>query len=78
MRAPLLLVLLAAGSPLTDAIHGDAYPIAVAGKKLDGKGAPVLRTAITAANFVMLGEDHGIAWIPQFGAALCISRVCLG
>jgi hypothetical protein len=70
-----LLILFAAGTavaaPLTDAIRSNAYPLTVTNGKLDGKGATLLRTAITAANFVMLGEDHGIAQIPALGSALC-------
>lgn len=58
-------------SPLADAIAHNSYPLSVADGKLAGKGAEVLRPAISAANFVMLGEDHGIAQIPTFGAALC-------
>ena len=61
----------AGAEPLADALQHSRYPVAVKGGKLDGAGAVVLRTAIDDAQFVMLGEDHGIAQIPQFAAALC-------
>lgn len=61
----------AAADPLADAIAHARAPLAIANGKLAGQGADALRTAITAANFVMLGEDHGIAQIPTLGAALC-------
>jgi hypothetical protein len=67
----ILWLALAAPSPLEDAIAHNRYALSVADGKLAGSGAGVLRPAITAANFVMLGEDHGIAQIPAFGAALC-------
>ncbi len=69
--AVLLVARTAAASPLTDAIHDAGAPLAVTAGKLDGKGATALRTAITAAQFVMIGEDHGIAQIPAFAAAIC-------
>ncbi len=72
MKTLALLVLAAgtaAASPLTDAIHKAASPLSVAGGKLAGPGADVLRPAITAAQFVMLGD--GIAQIPMLGGALC-------
>jgi hypothetical protein len=62
---------LAAPSPFEDAIAKNRYSVSVADSKLAGNGAAVLRSAITGAHFVMLGEDHGIAQIPTFGAALC-------
>ena len=75
MRHPMLLVaaLVTAvhADPLGDALQRSAYPIAVTAGKLEGKGADVLRPAITSASFVALGEDHGIAQIPGFAAALC-------
>jgi hypothetical protein len=74
MRSLLLLVLVArtaSADPLAEAIAKTKSALSVDGGKLAGPGADVLRPAITAANFVMLGEDHGIAQIPAFGAALC-------
>ena len=74
MRTALLLLVIArtaSAGPLDDAIAHASHPLSVEGGKLAGDGADVLRPAITAANFVMLGEDHGIAQIPALGAALC-------
>ena len=45
--------------------------LAVKQGKLAGPGAEMLRPALEEAQFVALGEDHGIAEIPEFGAALC-------
>jgi len=39
--------------------------------KLAGTSAEVLRTALADAQFVALGEDHGIRQIPEFAGALC-------
>jgi len=39
--------------------------------KLGGPGADLLRGALAEANFVLLGEDHGIQQIPAFATALC-------
>ncbi len=36
-----------------------------------GPGAEVLRAATADAQFVLLGEDHGIVQVPEFAAALC-------
>ena len=45
--------------------------ISVQGGKLVGPSAEILRTALADAQFVALGEDHGIRQIPEFAAALC-------
>ena len=45
--------------------------ISVQDGKLAGPSAEVLRTAMADAQFVALGEDHGIRQIPEFAAALC-------
>jgi hypothetical protein len=45
--------------------------ITVQDGKLAGPSAEVLRTAMVEAQFVALGEDHGIRQIPEFAAALC-------
>ena len=46
----------AAASPLGDAIQRAEYPLAITKGKLDGKGGDVLRAAIDAAQFVVLGS----------------------
>jgi hypothetical protein len=45
--------------------------ISVQDGKLAGPSAEVLRRALSEAQFVALGEDHGIRQIPEFAAALC-------
>jgi hypothetical protein len=45
--------------------------ISVQDGKLAGPSAEVLRKALAEAQFVALGEDHGIRQIPEFAAALC-------
>jgi hypothetical protein len=45
--------------------------ISVQDGKLAGPFVEVLRTALAEAQFVALGEDHGIRQIPEFAAALC-------
>jgi len=39
--------------------------------RLAGTGLPVLQKALAGAQFVLIGEDHGIAQIPQFAGAVC-------
>jgi hypothetical protein len=36
-----------------------------------GPGAAVIQKAVDGAQYVMIGEDHGIAEIPSFSTALC-------
>lgn len=64
----------------TTAAHADAFDDALAKHEyklelkdgaLAGPGADILKAAIDSANFVGLGEDHGIAQIPAFDAAVC-------
>lgn len=54
-----------------DAVKQSKSAIVVRDGKLGGPGAETLRAALGEANFVLLGEDHGIQQIPAFGAALC-------
>ncbi|MGA8267847.1 MAG: hypothetical protein WB787_08785 [Candidatus Acidiferrales bacterium] len=56
---------------LTDALKSGRSAISVKDYTLVGPGADVLRAATADAQFVLLGEDHGIAQIPQFAGALC-------
>ena len=55
----------------TDALLGSRLAISVEDGKLAGPGGDAVRAAIADAQFVLLGEDHGIAQIPQFDAAIC-------
>ena len=43
----------------------------IEGGKLTGNAAPVLEKAISAAQYVLIGEDHITHEIPQFAAAVC-------
>jgi len=55
----------------TEDLKKNRGAISVQNGKLAGPSAEVLRTALADAQFVALGEDHGIRQIPQFAAALC-------
>src|SRR5580692_3947762 len=55
----------------TETLKKNRGAINVQDGKLAGPSAEVLRTAIAEAQFVALGEDHGIRQIPEFSAALC-------
>jgi hypothetical protein len=39
--------------------------------RLSGTGLPVLQSALASAQFVLIGEDHGISEIPPFVASVC-------
>ncbi len=56
-----------------DRVAKNRYAIEIKDGRLSGKGAGVLETALSNAQFVLLGEDHGIAQIPQFDTAVCNS-----
>jgi len=76
MRSCFVVVVLAAArgasaDPIDAALARLAQPIRLDAGKLAGKGADTLRPALDTAQFVMLGEDHGIAQIPQLAAAMC-------
>lgn len=45
--------------------------ISVKDGKLAGPGGEAIRAATADAQFVLIGEDHGIAQVPLFDAALC-------
>ncbi|MCE9576795.1 MAG: hypothetical protein K8W52_26855 [Deltaproteobacteria bacterium] len=54
-----------------DAVKQQAKPLTLAAGALAGAGAAPLKAALADANFVVLGEDHGIAQIPQLATAIC-------
>src|ERR1700721_3314099 len=56
---------------LTEDLKKNRGAISVQDGKLAGPSAEVLRIALADAQFVALGEDHGIRQIPEFAAALC-------
>jgi hypothetical protein len=55
----------------TETLKKNRGAISVQDGKLAGPQAEVLRAALADAQFVALGEDHGIRQIPEFAAALC-------
>jgi len=83
MRTPLRVGIFAVGAllgaalahpqntKLGDALEQNRFPIEVRDGKLAGPGSAVLQAALAEANFVLLGEDHGIRQIPAFAGSLC-------
>ena len=61
----------AQNADFADVLKKNRGVISVQDGKLAGPSAEVLRTALAEAQFVALGEDHGIRQIPEFAAALC-------
>jgi len=61
----------AQNAEFTETLQKNRAGIGVKDGKLSGPGAEILRPALAEGHFVLLGEDHGIAQIPDFGAALC-------
>ena len=57
-------------STLTRLIRQNRYPLSVSGAQLSGAGWDRLRAAVQKSQFVLLGEDHGLAQVPQFAAAI--------
>jgi hypothetical protein len=47
------------------------YGLRIEAGKLTGNASPVLEKAISAAQYVLIGEDHITREIPQFAAAVC-------
>lgn len=63
---------------LASRFAGARLPIALTNGALTGDGAARLRDAFREAPFVLVGEDHGLAEIPAFCAALFSELVPLG
>lgn len=61
----------AQNAEFADVLKKNRGAISVQDGKLAGPSAEVLRRALAEAQFVALGEDHGIRQIPEFAAALC-------
>jgi hypothetical protein len=61
----------AQNAEFTEVLKQHRGAISVKDGKLAGPSAEVLRAALAEAQFVALGEDHGIRQIPEFAAALC-------
>jgi hypothetical protein len=62
---------LAQNAEFVEALKKNRGVINVQDGKLAGPSAEVFRTALAEAQFVALGEDHGIQQVPEFAAALC-------
>lgn len=54
-----------------DILRANRYELSTLNGRLSGAGVPVLRGAMGQAQFVLVGEDHGIAQIPEFVGGLC-------
>ncbi len=61
----------AQNADFTETLKKNRGAITLQDGKLAGPSAEVLRTALAEAQFVTLGEDHGIRQIPEFASALC-------
>jgi hypothetical protein len=57
-------------SLLLQTLQANHYPLQLENSGLQGPGADFLSEAAAANQFLMIGEDHGIAELPQFTAAL--------
>jgi hypothetical protein len=57
-------------STLTRLIHQNKYSLTVNGTQCSGAGWDKLRASVQKSQFVLLGEDHGLAQVPQFAAAI--------
>jgi hypothetical protein len=54
-----------------DRLLQNRYQLKLQDGKLSGPALPVLQSALSGAQFVLIGEDHGISQIPQFAGAVC-------
>ncbi len=68
--AMLPLSLFAQDSLITAYVQKHVYPLTFENGTLSGKGADFLEQAAQSSPFFLIGEDHGIAEIPLFTAAL--------
>jgi hypothetical protein len=68
----------AQNTAFVDALKQNRFAIDARDAKLAGSGADVLRTAMADAQFVLIGEDHGIQQIPGFVGAVCNDLAPLG
>jgi hypothetical protein len=55
---------------LDDMLTASRRPIVVRDGRLEGAGADVLKAAMAATPYVLIGEDHGLAEVPLFSAAV--------
>jgi hypothetical protein len=80
VRAKILIVLVSVllmssafgqQNKFTERLLSNRYELSVQEGRLNGNGAPILQSALDGAQFVLIGEDHGIAQIPEFAGAVC-------
>jgi hypothetical protein len=55
----------------SDRLLHNRYQLGFQEARLSGTGLPVLKNALADAQFVLIGEDHGISQIPEFAGAVC-------
>ena len=70
LRAAILLLTILTAIAIHAQIADIRQPIRLENGKLIGRGAETLLKTIKGARFVVMGEDHGFAEIPQFISAL--------
>ena len=58
-------------STFNERLLKNRYALTLSGANLGGSALPVLETALEDAEFVLVGEDHGIAQIPAIVRGLC-------
>lgn len=71
-------VALAQESNLNERVLKNRYGLTLSGGNVDGSALPILRPAVQNAQFVLVGEDQGIAQIPAIVGALCDQLVPAG
>ena len=55
---------------LTRPLRTNAYPLVATGPQLAGTGWEKIKASIAQSQFVLVGEDHGMAQISQFTQAV--------
>ena len=64
--------------PLNQRLESSRYSLTINNGQLAGTGASIVTGALDQAQFVLVGEDHGIAQIPEFWSAICRTAVPAG
>ncbi|THD34476.1 MAG: hypothetical protein E7773_14905 [Sphingomonas sp.] len=67
-----------AGGGLLQAIRRSSYPMRMAGGVFGGSGWSFIEQAAKGSDFVLLGEEHGVAEIPTFAGQLFDSLAARG
>ena len=71
MQSPQAVTSTPPSTEFADRLNNNRYELTLESGQLSGSGLPVLRDAVDGAQFVLVGEDHGIAQIPAFYSGLC-------